>query len=379
MKPHYRYEAFDLYRALAVIAVVLGHLGLHFNPIAPWLRFFLVLPINYGVPLFFIISGYLLAASMARLNKAGEVGGQIVWNRFFRHPVFRFYGLRIRRIYPAYLFWLFILWGISPTDGGDLLSHLFNLHNLFSAYNRSINPVFWSLAVEFQWYLLAPLLFWGLLYPGRVEASRRLEHRPGSVGSSFWGGMFFFISLVILSITARNSVVSLYLAGELPLSELWRLGNEQVHVELYSFALGVWVWRFRESRFQLSFSGATVVWIGLLGIAAYTYVYFFHGECLPFSNGRHLYLVMNLKYLSQFFLALLVYNYRHVRLSRWLYGWVGFVAAISYSLYIVHYPVLTWVASMGGGLAATTGLYLFMSGGIAYLSYRWIERPFIRV
>ena len=169
-----------------------------------------------------------------------------------------------------------------------------------------------------------------------------------------------------------------FLAGTLPLDELWRKGNEQVYVALYSFALGVGVWRFRKSDVAFSNIGVLSMWMGLFGIAVYTYVYFFHREWLPFSHAFNLYLVMNLKYLSQLFLALLVYHYRHIMLSGWLHRWVLFISMVSYSLYIVHYPILEWMTSMGWGVGVTAVLYLLMSVAMAYLSYLWIESPFVR-
>ena len=44
---------------------------------------------------------------------------------------------------------------------GNIISHLFMFHNLSSAWVVSVNRSFWSLALEWQLYLVFPLLVWG--------------------------------------------------------------------------------------------------------------------------------------------------------------------------------------------------------------------------
>jgi peptidoglycan/LPS O-acetylase OafA/YrhL len=104
-----------------------------------------------GVAIFFAVSGFCIHLSHTRSSDKG-------WNVFF---VRRFF-----RIYPPYLPILLAFGILLPSlrlhhlhaDGGQLVSHLFLLHNFDSTYCFGINAVFWSLALEFQLYCLYPLL-----------------------------------------------------------------------------------------------------------------------------------------------------------------------------------------------------------------------------
>lgn len=106
-----------------------------------------------GVQLFLIISGFLI-----------HLGYLINKNKFHLGT---FYSKRFWRIYPPYiLVLLFIIFstGNFPnhllTWAGfkDTIFHVFFLHNLSDATFFTINPAFWSLALEVQLYLVYPLL-----------------------------------------------------------------------------------------------------------------------------------------------------------------------------------------------------------------------------
>ncbi|MBF0200706.1 MAG: acyltransferase [Desulfamplus sp.] len=348
-----RSQAFDLYRAAAVSAVVMGHFGLMVPHIHHWQRIMLVLPIKYGVPLFFIISGYLLAGSMHSIKSGSHSPCY-----HGKGSLFHFYYLRFMRIYPAYLVWLLIFWSLFSKNAHDMLFHILNIHNLSPDFNRSINPVFWSLAVEFQWYLLAPLVFRLLLHgsPGRAFSS--------------------FCVIVLISIIYRNWVTGLFITNTIPLAELWRLGNEQIPAELYSFALGVLVWRFRGSGFIFSRAVLLLAWAVLLGAALHTYALFYLPELVPQDAGNMIFM-MNTGYISQFSLAVIVYQYRRIKLPEFLSLPVLFISLVSYSMYIVHYPVMIHVQSLGLSLWASVFLYLFLTALTAFFSYMLIEKPFL--
>ncbi|MCE5993430.1 acyltransferase [Pseudomonas sp. KCA11] len=155
----------DGLRALAVLAVVI----FHFNK--QWLPGGFV-----GVDVFFVISGYLITGIVARQLSAGE----------FRFT--DFYLRRIRRIFPATAFMIFVtlLAGIAlmlPADVNDLsgsaLASLLSVANVYfwkyldvSYFAASSDMVpllhMWSLGVEEQFYLLWPAcLFIAFAWGGR--------------------------------------------------------------------------------------------------------------------------------------------------------------------------------------------------------------------
>lgn len=159
-------------RAIAVIAVVLFHFR-----VAGFSGGFV------GVDVFFVISGYL----MTRL-----ILGPLAERRF---SVFGFYLARARRIFPALaaLCALLLAYGwfaLSPLDYKQLARHagaslLFISNQVYwkesgyfdaDAHEKWLLHT-WSLSVEWQFYLLYPLL---------IVAAHRLLRRPGGVAGALW-------------------------------------------------------------------------------------------------------------------------------------------------------------------------------------------------
>ena len=114
---------------------------------------------QYGVQLFFVISGFVIPWSM---NNAG----------YKFNNLFSFSLKRIIRLEPPYLFSvataLLILSGREIFLGApnshitvgalQIALHLGYLIPFFSAYHW-LSPVYWTLAIEFQYYFLMALLF----------------------------------------------------------------------------------------------------------------------------------------------------------------------------------------------------------------------------
>lgn len=166
-------------RAVAVIAVVLFHFG-----VAGFSGGFV------GVDVFFVISGYL----MTRI-----ILGPLAEERF---SVWRFYLARARRIFPALavLSALMLAYGwlkLSPMDFKTLARHvgvslLFFSNQVYwkesgyfdaDAHEKWLLHT-WSLSVEWQFYLLYPLL---------ILAVARLCRRPACLTGLLW--TVFFASL----------------------------------------------------------------------------------------------------------------------------------------------------------------------------------------
>lgn len=109
-----------------------------------------------GVQLFFVISGLVLALPFAeqRLRTGEPVGLK------------RYYLRRLTRLEPPYVVNLLLLAALLVLVNGQsaattlrhLLPSLFYVHNVVHETGSRINSVAWSLEIEVQFYLLAPLL-----------------------------------------------------------------------------------------------------------------------------------------------------------------------------------------------------------------------------
>jgi len=160
----------DCLRGLSILSVLVLHFQLAYNLLkSPVGRFLpgpylsnLVWNGNYGVVVFFVISGYLITStSLRRFGSLGEVSVRV------------FYAFRFARILPCLLLVLTVISGLAwagvsifQDEGGvplwlaDLSVLTFS-HNIlmakFGYFNYCLN-IFWSLSVEEVFYLAFPLL-----------------------------------------------------------------------------------------------------------------------------------------------------------------------------------------------------------------------------
>ena len=125
---------------------------------------------HFPVVVFIVISGFCLGLPVAQNRWRG-------WKDFYKR--------RARRILPPYyasvvlsLVLIAVLigqdtgthWdGSVPVKYGEIWKHLLLVNNIFSAHE--INGVYWSIAVEWQIYLLFPLLVWLWLKWGPYAAA----------------------------------------------------------------------------------------------------------------------------------------------------------------------------------------------------------------
>lgn len=154
----------DGLRFVAIVSVVLFHLLGELlvragRPIAVQPRYELLTRFigngDRGVLLFFVISGYILARPFLRQHR---LGGK-------RVALGAYYLRRVTRLEPPYILSLLMYTVAFWAFGAPLrsmLPHLaasaFYVHNLVYRSVSTINFVTWSLEVEIQFYILAPLL-----------------------------------------------------------------------------------------------------------------------------------------------------------------------------------------------------------------------------
>src|SRR5579871_82359 len=139
-----------------------------------------------GVALFFVLSGFVISLSAEKdAAKYGAFSAR------------RFYWKRFKRIWPPYIgaLLLFVLYDSvhlgKHLTAWDITSHVLLLQNYSDHTWNIINGTFWSIAVEFQLYLIYPLLRrmrdrWGMLHALYVVAGISLIARIFAAAFTDW-------------------------------------------------------------------------------------------------------------------------------------------------------------------------------------------------
>jgi peptidoglycan/LPS O-acetylase OafA/YrhL len=155
----------DGLRFVAIFSVYIYHLAgdiLRHSP--PQLRtsldgnwlFSVTQILNVGVPLFFVISGFILGMpfAAAHLNHKKPVSLK------------KYFLRRITRLEPPYILCLLLFFALKIVAARgsasgllpNLIASIFYVHNVAFGGPSVINFVAWSLEIEIQFYILAPVL-----------------------------------------------------------------------------------------------------------------------------------------------------------------------------------------------------------------------------
>lgn len=312
--------------------------------------FLLFLPLTYGfagVPIFFVVSGFCIHLSHLRSTRSGLID---------------FFIRRVFRIYPPYILALGIFifvppWRESTHSLGMVWFHILNIHNFSPHYFHGINGSFWSVAVEFQLYIIYPLLLilvrrfgWRgfLLVAGAIEVGLRLvlairgfANAPSLVPHPSW--LFFSPFAFWFSWSIGAHVAERWHKGELatfprtwllPLLLLALISNFFVASAPFGFLLwSLW----------------TALWISqaLVGTAT--------GRSTGFKG--------------------------------WFFRHLASLGAVSFSFYLLHQPIANLAPIIsrrllpeysGAGVAMVVCAAIYWAVfGLSKLFYRFCERPAI--
>ena len=155
-----RVEVIDALRGVAALAVVLYHyaglMAYHHIPVGSVSAAALGV-IHYGrlgVPVFFVLSGFVIAMTASRYTLTPATGGRFVLRRLVRivPPYWAMIGLITTAILAGHVVGLFRNTTVTPDQ---ILVHLVYLQDILDY--PALDPAYWTLCLEVQFYLVFTL------------------------------------------------------------------------------------------------------------------------------------------------------------------------------------------------------------------------------
>nr|WP_036017175.1 acyltransferase family protein [Bradyrhizobium sp. WSM1743] len=327
----------DGLRAVAVLSVFFYHLD-----VPPFGGGFV------GVDLFFVVSGYLISRIILSEADRGEFSIQ------------RFYERRIRRLFPAAIATIIgtlaigALWfspGLFKGLTQDIVATLGSVSNFYfwrgsHAYFASSadpSPVlhFWSLAVEEQFYLLWPVF---------ILLGRRLLGRALPL---------LILGSAVLSFGVAQATLATDSSGAFYLPTC----------RAFEFAIGSLV-IFAEQRLNLSAGERSLLAAAGLALIGYAVISF--DSATPFPGANALFPCLGAA-------CVILAGDRHALSPLLANPLTARIGLISYSLYLVHWPLIVYASYIMGDdakSAVAKVLTVALAMTLAELMYQRIEKPY---
>jgi peptidoglycan/LPS O-acetylase OafA/YrhL len=359
-----RMPELDGIRGFALSMILVFHfVAVLVQPAPHTLLWFFIEPLRTlaaGMDLFFVLSGFL-------------IGGILLDARGSKSYFVTFYARRIARIFPVYFAWygLYIVLLAAGVliwfpEAREVFAPIFPVwsyavfaQNLFTARLQDFGPawllVTWSLAVEEQFYALAPLLIRFLsrtpltwLCIGVIVAAPLLRWSYGdnwyAQGVLMWCRADDLAIGVLAAVAARNRAVW-----------EWLVSKQGLLIAALAALLGADTYLGLKGYLGGGFTERTIVQTGL---------------GLFFAIGLIIVVAAPSPLLRTAFSAPILRYIGKVSFAVYILHWS--VLDVLHRLVLREYPVVNSIPS-----AAITLLALALSFGIADLSWRFFERPLL--
>jgi peptidoglycan/LPS O-acetylase OafA/YrhL len=343
---------FDLLRLLAATQVAVMHITAHLKAELPDLlsRIIEWFP---GVPIFFVISGFLIAMSYDR-NRSLR---QYAWNRFLRifPALWVCFGVSIVALgifgylQPEIFHKRLWLWSFAQIFGHTGLAQLLG-RRMFTDYGvGDINGSLWTISVELQFYFILPLMFLG--------------------SSKIQSMSLKLIIMICASIATYIYVINYWSVRSIDYKIL--LLYTSVFPHLFAFLAGTmcYVWF---NRIRRIIEGKFLIW--LLIYMSIRLVYELTGYSEYYSVEKNVVLLILYRAVLTCLVLSFAYSWRGIG-DRLLKG-----NDISYGLYLYHMIVVNIFVHIG-----LTGSYGFailafgLSILLSWISWIWVEIQALRL
>ncbi|MBL0142282.1 MAG: acyltransferase [Betaproteobacteria bacterium] len=326
-----------------------------------------------GVDLFFVLSGFLLTTHL--LERWGVTGREALMGSYFR--------ARVLRVFPAYWVQLAILFAVAviarggaPAWSGYLPLHVPMLQNLSEKASFAINPVYWTLPIEFAFYLCLPAI------------ARYLAAGEAREARTAWVRLAVLVMGLIATTWAYRYVVFRAYEGSAVNTIAW--ATSQIPGTLDQFMIGSGTaagYRLARSVRAPGIAG-TRAWhstalfaIGLCGVVAMMYfIDRIHGAYWSGHWALFVWHTITAAFIACIVLSIVISSpsTRLVFENRIAL----FLGTISYSIYLWHFPIAIWAA----GFLEMSGMELWRFSLLvappvivaSACSYYGVERPFLK-
>ncbi len=312
----------------------------------------LIIEGHVGVSLFLVLSGFIFSAI--------GYGKQINYKAFIAN--------RLLRIMPLYGLAIFVAAHLKPTTLAEWISSLTFMSSFIPGVNDvRVTPHLWTIAVEFQFYLIFPLIVvflkrYGLRYAG--------------------GAIMLLVVLRGLMWCSREvldlkSIVYGTLIGRM----------DQFLIGMVAGA----VYSGRGPKWHLGFLKRG--WSVLLGTAvAVGSIWIFHrcGGFYHLGNKHWIWIIWTPLEGCIWALLIMTYVMSSFQLPGWLSRTLSFLGSLSFSLYVNHWifvnnmPFHKWIPLLSNNYSSNAFLSVLLVvlpllTAFSWLTHQIIERPFFEL
>jgi peptidoglycan/LPS O-acetylase OafA/YrhL len=331
----FKINNFDLLRLIAATQVVLIHTERHLDMVRPaWWPLVDALP---GVPIFFVISGFLISASYERSSTLSSYARN-----------------RILRIFPGLWCCILLTIGVAAAFGfsfahwsagswllAQLIGLIYTPHFLKSFGFGSYNGSLWTIPIELQFYLVLPIFYY-------------LTKRAGNQTKGLSLALLLFALIAFLANLLFEPLTEV---TQEPIAQ--KLIRYSFFPHIYLFLSGVILQRLSVHRSRW-IAGKALHWLA---------VYLLFHFAVPYSAVSYVIGTMLLG------VVVIAAAYTRPTLSEHLLRGND----ISYGVYIYHGLIINIFVEFGlGGRESDLAVVVLLAFLLGYLSWLLIERPFLR-
>ena len=295
----------DALRGIAAMWVVIFHIGeggqiATLQAVIPaWFNAAFFKAGHFGVPIFFVLSGFVIALSIGSDRVTAGYTGRFALRRAIRLDLPYWASIAITLAFVATKARMLPDTGVPIATAAQVLAHMFYLQDFIGF--KPINTVYWTLAFEIQFYLM----FCALLAVAHTFRSDENDRRPQAIVFTL-AAITSVVWPLFLALHVRWPMIpDLYLRGlALP--------------NWHGFLLGAFAfWSLKgvmRPRWFVLYA------LALTGVFAVTHDSF---TMVCITTATIILLVGRAGKLSQWFAA----------------RWLQFLGKVSYSVYLLHLPI----------------------------------------